>query len=291
MQSKSPVVNPNIALISGVLAVSTGAIFVRTADAPALVIAAYRVGLATLILAPFAWWKAGAELRALSRNEALPALLAGLFLALHFAAWISSLDYTSVANSVVLVNTNPLWVALLTPLVTKDRINPRIWISILVTVTGGVVIGAGDVETGGAALWGDALALCGSVCAAMYLLLGRRLRSRLSLLAYVIVCYGTAAGILWAVVLVCRMPVTGFSSATVASFWAMAVIPQIIGHSSYNWALKWFSAGVIAVSLLGEPIGSTLLAYFIFDEGVTMLKLVGGGMILAGIYLAAVGEH
>ena len=114
--------NPYIALIGGVLAVSTGAIFARLADAPSLVIAAYRVGLAVLVLLPFAVWKTRGEMAALSGKDLGFAVLAGFFLAMHFAAWISSLFYTSVANSVVLVNTNPLWVAVLTPLITREAI-------------------------------------------------------------------------------------------------------------------------------------------------------------------------
>lgn len=286
----NPPFNPYLALLSGVLAVSTGAIFARLADAPALVIAAYRVGLATLVITPIALLKAREELLGLSRREILLAVLSGFFLALHFATWISSLNYTSVVNSVVLVNTNPLWVGLFTPFITKERIKPIVAVGILISVTGGIIIGAGDFATGGKALLGDFLALAGSVCVAVYLLLGRNLRRKLSLLAYIFVCYGSAAAILWAVVLIGQLPISGFSSNTYACFWAMALFTQLIGHSSYNWALRWFSAGLIAVSLLGEPIGSTILAYFIFDEGLTWFKFVGGGLILIAIYISAAGE-
>jgi drug/metabolite transporter (DMT)-like permease len=287
----SPPFPPTLALVSGVLAVSTGAILVRLAEAPALVIAAYRVGLASVLLVPLACWQARRELRALSRSDYLLALLAGLFLALHFATWISSLDYTSVATSVVLVNTNPLWVGLLTPLISKEGVPWLTRLGIVVSVVGGIIIGLGDVALGGQALWGDVLALLGSLCAALYLLLGRALRRQLSLLAYIMVCYGSAAVILWVMVLALRLPVTGFSDQTYTMFLAMAVVPQLIGHSSYNWALRWFSASLIAVSLLGEPIGSTVLAYLLLGEGLTWPKVLGGGLILAAIYLAARGER
>jgi len=285
-----PPFNPSLALISGVLAVSTGAIFAKLAEAPALVIAAYRVGLASLILAPIAWWKARDEIMGLELREYVLAMLSGLFLALHFTTWISSLSYTSVANSVVLVNTNPLWVGILTPLISKDRLTLMTKIGIVISVIGGAIIGAGDFATGGQALWGDFLALLGSICAAIYLLLGRNLRRNLSLLTYVIICYGSAAIILWALVILLGLQVVGFSSATYWAFAGMALISQIIGHTSYNWALRWFSAGLIAVSLLGEPIGATILAYIIFNETLTWTKFVGGGLILAAIYLAAKGE-
>ena len=286
----APPFNPYLALIVGTMAVSTGAIFARLADAPALVIAAYRLGLALLILAPVAWYKARDEIKTLSRQDLKLAVISGFFLALHFATWISSLDYTSVANSVVLVNTNPLWVALLTPLIAKERVKRAAVYSICISVIGGAIIGYGDFATGGKALLGDGLALAGSLCAAIYLLLGRSLRRKLSLVAYIFICYGSAAVILWIIVLALRLPITGFSSGTMAAFWGMALVSQIIGHSTYNWALRWLSAGLIAVSLLGEPIGSTILAYFIFDEGLTGYKVVGGVIILSAIYLAATSE-
>ena len=269
---------------------STGAIFARLADAPALVIAAYRVGLATLILAPFALWKARDELLKLTKADLSCAVLSGLFLALHFTAWISSLNYTSVANSVVLVNTNPLWVSLLSPMVTRERIKPIVALSILISVVGATLIGIGNIHIGGKAFLGDTLALAGGICASLYLLLGRNLRRKLSLLSYVFICYGSAAVLLWITVLILNLKVCGFSSETLTALWASALIPQLIGHTSYNWALKWFSASLISISLLGEPIGSTLLAYVLFDETLTLQKAVGGVLIMIAIYLSAVSE-
>ena len=283
-------ISPLFILLIGIFGVSTGSIFARLADAPALVTAAYRVGLASLILVPLAAWKAWDELRGLSFHDIRLAVLSGFFLALHFATWISSLDYTAIANSVVLVNTIPLWVGLFTPLIAKDRLARATRISIIVSVAGGVIIGFGDFATGGLALLGDLLAVSGAICAAVYLLIGRNLRRKLSLISYVAFCYGSAAIFLWLVVLGLKLPLTGYSTQTVAAFWAMALISQIMGHSSYNWALKWFSAGFVAVALLGEPIGATLMAYIIFDEGLTWSKFIGGLFILSAIYLAATGE-
>ena len=283
--------NPIIILATGILGVSTGAIFARMADAPALVTAAYRLGLASLILVPLAAWKARDELRGLTFHDIKLAVISGFFLALHFASWISSLDYTAIANSVVLVNTIPLWVGLMTPVITRDRLTRATIISIAVSVIGGVIIGYGDFATEGQALLGDFLAVIGAICAAFYLLLGRKLRPKLSLLSYVAICYGSAAVFLWLAVLALGLPLAGYSARTIGAFWAMALVSQIIGHSSYNWGLKWFSTGFIAVALLGEPIGSTIMAYLIFDEGLTWLKLIGGLFILSAIYIAAAGEH
>jgi len=283
----SPAINPYIVLFAGVLAISTGAIFARMADAPALVIAAYRVGIASTILLPFAFWKAGAEMIRLSKRAIILTFLSGLFLAIHFATWISSLNYTSVANSVVFVNTNPIWVALLMPFITREKIRPYVIISILASVSGGVIIAIGDFQTGGETLWGDLLAIMGSICAAVYLLLGRILRQKLSLITYIALCYGSAAVILWTIVFALNLKATGFETHTVYALWGIALIPQLFGHSTYNWALKWFSTSFIAVSLLGEPIGSTIMAYFLFDEGLTLSKVIGGAFILSGIYIVA----
>ena len=289
-ENLNPPINPILVLTIGILGVSTGAIFARLADAPALVTAAYRLGLASLILVPLAAWRARDELRNLSLREYKLAIVSGFFLALHFATWISSLDYTAIANSVVLVNTIPLWVGLLTPLVSKDRLTRATIVSIIVSVIGGGIIGLGDFATGSQALLGDLLAVAGAICAAVYLLLGRNLRPRLSLLAYVAICYGSAAVFLWIAVSALQLPVSGYNTTTVAAFWGMALVSQIMGHSSYNWALKWFSSSLVAVALLGEPIGSTIMAYLIFGEGLTWSKFIGGMFILSAIYIAAASE-
>lgn len=285
-----PFINPAIALTLGIAAISTGAIFARVAEAPSLVIAAYRVGLATLILAPFAAWKSSKEIAGLTRSDWKAVMGAGFFLAVHFATWIASLDYTSVASSVVLVETIPLWVGILTPFVTGERPGKATLAGIGLSFAGGILIGAGDFGVGGRALFGDALALAGGFSGALYIMLGRNVRPRLSLLAYVTTCYGTAGAILWALVLVSKTPFTGFSVPTWWAFLGMAIIPQILGHSSYNWALRWFSSSTVAVCLLGEPIGSTLLAWIFFGETLTAWKAAGGALILAGIVLAAVNE-
>jgi drug/metabolite transporter (DMT)-like permease len=187
-KNSAPALNPYVVMIIGIVGVSTGSIFARLADALALVTAAYRMGLAALILIPLAGWKAGNELRSLSLHDIKLAIQSGFFLALHFAAWISSLDYTAIANSVVLVNTIPIWVGLFTLLVSQDRIRGSTIASISASVIGVAIIGFGDYATGGKALWGDLLAVFGAVSAAIYLLYGRNLRRKLSLISYVAIC-------------------------------------------------------------------------------------------------------
>lgn len=294
MASSSPPVTPPfppaLALLGGVLAIATGAIFARLAEAPSLVIAAYRVGLATLLVAPWACWWGWHELRRLRRCDYVLVGSAGLFLALHFATWIASLQYTSVASSVVLVNLHPLWVGLATPFVSTERLPRTMYLSIALSVLGGVLIGVESLTTGSQALWGNTLAVLGGVCAAGYLLLGRQVRRHLTLLTYILLCYGSAAVFLWAWVGLTRQPAWGFSVPTYQAFVALAIVPQLLGHSSYNWALRWLSPSMIAVSLLGEPVGSAVLAYLIFGEALTWATFLGGGCILGAIALAARSE-
>jgi len=287
IHNDKPRIHPYFILIGGVLAISTGAVFARIADAPSLVIAAYRVGIAALLLVPIACWKARIELRSLSPKDFKIAFLAGIFLAMHFATWISSLKFTTISNSVVLVSMSPLWVGVLAPLFIKEKIKRMTLLSILLSIIGCVIIGSGDFTIGGNALWGDFLAVMGGFCAAGYLILGKALRHKLSLLVYISLCYGSAAVILWIVVLVMGLRVSGFSSQTLSAIWAMALVSQLIGHSSYNWALRYCSTTLVALSFLGEPVGSTILAYFLFHEELTLTKAIGGLIILVAIYLAA----
>jgi drug/metabolite transporter (DMT)-like permease len=284
---ENPPVSPWLVLSFGVFAISTGAIFARMAEAHPLVISAYRTGLAVLILLPFTAAGTFREARKLSRTDLLTIAVSGGFLALHFATWISSLFYTSVASSVVIVNAIPLWTGLLSPLLTGDPFSRSLRRGLLLALPGGAIIGWGDFALGGAALWGDFLALAGSFFAALYILAGRRVRPRVSLPSYITLNYGTAAVVLWLLVLALGLPPSGYSRSTWLAFFLLALIPQVLGHSSYNWALRWLSGGTVALCLLGEPIGSSILAAIFLSEPITWMKAVGGALILAGIYIAS----
>lgn len=285
--SGRPKVSPFLVLSFGVAAISTGAIFARMADAPALVIAAYRVGLAVLLLLPFTARSTAREIPSLSRRELCSVLAAGFFLALHFAAWISSLFYTSVASSVVIVNAIPLWTGILSPFLTGEPFTPALKRGLLLALPGGAIIGWGDFATGASALWGDFLALLGSIFAALYILFGRKARPGMSLSCYITINYGTAAAVLWGTILILGLPASKFSLRTWGAFFLLALVPQILGHSSYNWALRWFSGGTVALCLLGEPIGSSLLAALFLGEPLTAMKILGGALILSGIVTAS----
>jgi drug/metabolite transporter (DMT)-like permease len=279
-------VKPLVGLGVGVVAVSFAAIFIRWADAPALTIAAYRLTIAAAILAPIVWTLARAELRVLTWGDLRLALLSGAFLGFHFAFWISSLDYTSVASSVVFVTTSPLWVGLGAHLFTEDRLTRPLMIGILLAVGGGVIIGYGDIGIGPSELFGDVLAILGAVAMAGYLLIGRHLRPKVSLVTYIFLTYSAAAIELLLIAALTRQPFTGFAANTYLMFILLAVVPQLVGHSTFNWALRYLPVTYVAVTTMGEPVGSTLLAWGLLGEPPTWFKIGGGVLILAGIWSA-----
>jgi drug/metabolite transporter (DMT)-like permease len=291
-------------LLAGIAAASTAAIFIRFAQsegAPSIVIAAARLTIASLILAPIALTRYLSDLRRLDRQELVLALLSGLFLALHFATWITSLEYTTVASSVVLVSTTPLWVALLAPLVLHERVGTAAVVGLSLALTGGVIVGLSDVCTwqtgalscpslrtffGGTAFLGDFLALAGAWMAAGYLLVGRKLRAKLGLVPYIFVVYGMAAVVLMVLMLGMGESPIGLPPLAYLWFALLALVPQLFGHSTFNWVLKYLPASFVSVALLGEPVGSTILAYFIFQELPGWVKIGGALLIMTGIWLS-----
>jgi len=285
---------PYLGVGLGVMTVSTAAILIRLAqvEAHSLVIAAWRLTLATFVLTPIVLsTTCRSELRTLTRREWASALASGLLLALHFATWITSLAYTSVAASVVLVSTSPLFVGLVSHLLLRERLSRRMAVALAIVIGGSVLIGLGDLGEGPHQLWGDVLALVGAIAAAGYFLIGRRLRARLSLLAYVFPVYGTAALVLMAIMLASGLPAIPQRPQTWLWLWLMALGPQILGHSSLNWALRYLSATYVTIATLGEPIGSTLLAWWLLGEQPSLWAAVGGALIMAGIAIASQAER
>jgi len=218
---------------------------------------------------------------------------AGLFLALHFATWIRSLEYTSVASSTALVTTNLLWIGIASFIVFGDRPGRLMTVGMIVSLAGSFLIFWSDRQTalpGSNPLLGNFLAIAGSWCFSTYLLIGRRLRADLSLPAYVWLAYGSAASLLVLACLINGTPLTGYGSAAYLIALGLAVGPQLLGHTAYNWSLKHVSPTFIAVVTLGEPVGSALLAWLFFGESFAWLQGIGFVLLLIGIYLAARGE-
>ena len=296
---------PVIASALGIIFVSTASILIRYAQAEAssIVISAARLLIASLVLIPIALFRYRHEFSDLGKSDFYKAGLSGLFLALHFALWISSLQFTSVASSVVLVTTTPLWVAILSPIILQESIRPSVIVGLFVSIVGGIIVGLGNscAFTGGIivcrdalfsseGMFGNLLALMGAWMAAGYMLMGRQLRKKLSTIPYTALVYGAAAGILLGVVILQREPVFSYSPEIYGWLLALGILPQLLGHTLFNWSLKYVSAAYVSLSLLGEPIGTIILAFVFLRESPTLLEGVGALLILFGIVIGSFGR-
>lgn len=281
-----PPFNPYIALVIGVIAISTSAILVKLAgNAPAGIIAFYRLAFAVIIMVPIIITKYKEELRSISRRDWMLTTISGLFLALHFILWFESLNYTSVASSVVLVTLQPIFAFIGTYLFFGERFSIAAVISMLITLLGSVIIGWGDFQISGLALLGDILALLGAVAITGYFLLGQRLRRSLSLVTYTFIVYGISSIFLLLYNVILRNDFIHYSFDYWFIFLLLAIVPTFLGHSLFNWTLKWLSTSTISMAIVFEPIGASILAYFILDEIITSSQWLGGTIVLFGLFL------
>ena len=294
---------PRLGLSIGILSSSTAALLIRFAqkDAPSLVIAAYRLSLASIILLPFVLLRYRKLLKQINRRQFLLSALAGIFLAIHFATWITSLEFTSVASSVVLVSTSPLFVSILSPIFLREPIHRALRNGLILSLMGTFIVGLSDACNvvhglhcpsfvsifSTQAIKGDFLALLGAIAGAIYLLIGRKLRSNTALISYISVAYSFAAIVLVGIVLIMRYEPSGYSSETYLWFILLAIFPQLIGHSTINWALRFLPAAYVSVTLLGEPVASTFWAYLFLEETPSGLMLIGALFVLIGIGIAS----
>lgn len=279
-----------IILIIGVVSVSFAAIFIRLAAAPPLVIATYRLCLASLVLLPAGWARSGTELRRLNRRDVLLALASGAFLAVHFGLWVTSLSYTSVATSVVLVTASPIFVAIASRFLFRQRLGRQTMIGIGISLAGAALIGYDNWEIGLTPLIGGLLALGGALAITGYLLIGQRLRQNMGLLSYTSLTYGSAAVLLLGTTLIAGYSLSGYSGYTYLMLILLAVVPQLIGHSSLNWSLRFVPATFVAIAVLGEPVGATLWAFLFLNEPPSAAEIIGGTLVLAGIFMALRGR-
>lgn len=277
-----------IALLTGVIAVSTSAVIIKQAQnegVPSLVIAAFRLTLATLVLTPLTLMRHRDALRSLNRRDWMLLATSGVFLALHFATWISSLEYTSVLISTVLVTTTPLWVSALEVVFLKSRLNRWVILGIIECLVGGIAIGLTGAEGGSASnpALGGTLALIGAMTVAVYMVIGRSVRSRLALLPYIWVVYGCAALTMLVITGVRGLPYTGYSSDAYLYLVLAALIPQVLGHSSFNFAVKYLPATYIGIVTQLEPIASSGIAFFLLNEQPMMTQVIASALILFGV--------
>ena len=285
MRGPSGRVLPYAVLAAALVGVSFGSIFVRLAAAPALAIALWRMTLASAVVLPAALASGGIRPATSGRAMALAAAAGGL-LALHFGSWMTSLLFTSVANSVLLVNTAPIFVALLSWISGRDRPTSRTWAAVVLATAGAAVITSGG-PSDATSLIGNLLAVGGALAMAGYLLLAREAQRVLAYLPYVAVAYGTAAAVLWAAVLISGTQWHSFPPQTWAVLATMAVVSQLVGHGGYNWSLRHLQAAFVSIALTGEPVLASLLAWWLLDEPIGARTALGGVLVLSGIVVAA----
>lgn len=278
-------VNPYIPIIIGVISVSLSAIFVKLTVAEAGVIAFYRMLFTVLIMAPLFWMKHRSEVKLLSSKDWMFSAIAGVFLAFHFILWFESLNYTSVASSTVLVTMQPLFAFIGTYLFFNEKITFQTLIAGFIAICGSLLIGWGDFQVSGSALYGDLLALIACALITGYLLFGQNVRKRVSLITYTMIVYSSSTITLFFYVLIKGESFGPYPTETWIWFLLLAIVPNLLGHTLFNWAIAYVSTNVISIAILFEPVGAAILAYFIFNEGITVMQAVGGSIILLGITL------
>jgi drug/metabolite transporter (DMT)-like permease len=277
-------------LALAVLCVSVGSIFIRLAAAPPLAVAFYRIGLATLLIAPFAAGSAARAWPVLPPRHRLAMIASGIALGLHFATWIASLSYTSVAASVLLVNTAPLFTLAFSRLVLGEAVAPAVTAAMAVALVGAALIAAADWAQSATSLLGSGLAVAGAVTLSAYHVIGRGLRDALPLPAYVLWVWALAAATLGILVAVAGVPVAGYPARTLAWLLALAVVPTVLGHGLVNLSLRAFPAPTVGLFLLGEPVAASALALAAFGERPGALTVAGGVLVMAALAIVVRAE-
>ncbi|MCL6585156.1 MAG: DMT family transporter [Anoxybacillus sp.] len=286
----SNLLKPYIAIAIGALSVSTSAILVKWAQAPSAIIAFYRLFFTVLLMTPFVLPYAH-ECRKISKRDWLFSVAAGVLLAFHFILWFESLNYTSVTSSVVLVTLQPLFAFVGGYIFFKEKLTISAFFSGLLAIFGSVIISWGDFQVSGAALFGDVLALLACAMVTGYWLVGQELRKRLSLMTYTYIVYSVSSLTLLVYSLILRYPLVAYKKTDWFCFLLLALVPTLLGHSLMNWSMKWLSATTISMSILFEPVGAAVLAYFLLDEMIQPLQWIGGTLILTGIGTYLWGEN
>ncbi|MGE7843382.1 DMT family transporter [Lysinibacillus sp. NPDC093712] len=285
-----PKIHPYIPIFIGVISVSLSAIFVKLANAESGVIAFYRMLFSVIIMAPLFFMKYTKELKQLSNRDWLFSSIAGVFLAFHFILWFESLNYTSVASSTVLVTLQPLFAFVGTYFFFKESITLKTILAGAIAIVGSVLISWGDFKLSGSAFYGDMLALIACALITTYLLFGQDVRKRLSLVTYTMIVYVVSTITLFFYVLIKGESFGPYSSMDWIWFILLAIVPNLLGHTLFNWSIKYVSTNVISIAILFEPIGAAVLALVIFKEYLIATQIIGGLVVIVGILLFVVDD-
>ena len=274
-----------LTVLLGVAGVSLSAVLVRWSTAPSLVLVLYRMCFAAALLAPYTLLRRREELRALTRREVLACLVSGVFLGLHFAAYFESLRWTSIASSVVLVDTEVLFVALAAGLVLGRRLSRRAWLAVLLAFGGSVVIALADTAAGSGAVRGDLMALAGAACMAVYTVIGAVCRKTISTAVYTFLVYLSAAAAVLVIALAGGWPLAGYGAVNFGTALGMAVFCTLLGHSVFSWGLKYLPPAFISTAKLLEPVFASVWGLLFFRERPGLPVMLGGLVILLGMGL------
>lgn len=272
-------------VFAGVFFTSLSSIFIKLSDSPSIIISAYRMLFASLLWLFPVLYKDLNEFRKISLKDIGWCILSGIFLALHFATWIASLKITTVASSTVLVSLSPVFVAVFSYFVFKEKIRLLSAAGIGLSIAGSVLIALGDAQIGGHALKGDLLALAGAIFVGGYLLIGGKLRAWMGVRVYVFIVYSISTVVLFLIALATDVPIYPYPIEEVVIFFLLAFFCSILGHSVYNWMLEYVSSTFVSVSTLGEPIFATTLAFIFFKEVPNLPTIVGGAGVIIGLYI------
>ncbi|NOZ13596.1 MAG: DMT family transporter [Acidobacteria bacterium] len=280
-------------LTTGVISISFSAIFIRFCpNVPAISIALWRMIIASVVLIAIAAIRK-IRFTGIRKKEWIIACIGAMFLTLHFASWITSLKLTSVASSVALVTTNPIFVGIFSWLILKEKQPKELIIGILLSVTGSIILAVGDGGLSGLAitdknaLIGDILALTGAVMGSGYLIAGSIIREKVDTFRYILMVYPLTAVFLFFITIIGQFPLTGFSRIAWLNLIFLALVSQLLGHTAFNWALKHLKASMVAVTILGEPIGAAILAWLFFRETISLSQGIGISLIFAAILISA----
>lgn len=277
--------HPMIMIVVGILGISMSAIFVKYSTAPSAVTAAFRLLWTVILMSPVVFGKkeVRGELVRLEKKSVLLSAVSGLFLAIHFVLWFESLQHTSVASSTTIVCTEVIWVAFGFCLFMKGKLKRKAILAIAVTFAGSVVIALSDSASGGAHLYGDILALLAAVAVAVYTLIGRVVREKVSTTVYTYVVYSACAMVLVLTCLVQGYALFDYGMSAIIVGALLAIFSTILGHSIFSWCLKYFSPAFVSASKLCEPVVAAIFAGFLFGEVPAFTVFAGGVMILGGV--------
>ena len=272
-------------IILGVIGVSLSAPLVRISTAPAMILAFYRVAMASVILLPYVLVRNREEMKGMTKKDWILAVISGVCLGLHFSLYFESLRYTSIASSVVFVDTEVFFVALIMLMVFKEKIPPLGWAGIMATFLGSVIIALSDSGSGEGAPLGDMIALTCAVVVAVYTIIGKVLRQRISTTTYTLLVYIAASLTVLVLLLITGVPLTGYQPVDYWAAFGMAVFCTLLGHSVFSWGLKYESAAFISNSKLLEPVFASLIGIVLFREIPRPAVILGGLIVIGGVFL------